>query len=173
MDIDTTIKSSEVAVTTALDGVRMVAAALAAHTRAVLEAATLSPQVGLLDSSLLVAAAGQGPIAEAASEFIAARSKLTAALRAKRDEAQAAANKIVWPLLSELLGAQMPGVVTLSVDGGFQSITERVVGLESISERNGVVSGLVNTSSADGRSRSTRWFVVRDGKPFFEEDGIL
>lgn len=173
MDIDTTSQSAAVAVTSTFDGVRKVAAALAEHTRAVLDAAVLSPQVGILDSSLLVAAAGQGSIAEAAAEYIAARSKLTSALRAKRDEAQAEANKIVWPFLSDLLGAKMPGVVTLGVDGGFQSITERVVGLESISERNGVISGLVNTSSADGRSHSTRWFVVRDGKPFFEQESVL
>jgi hypothetical protein len=129
----------------------------------------LGQRPGIKDEPLHEAAKREGTVAWAAAAYIAARDEFNRILLQQVREAQAEANEVVWPYLSQLFGAPMPGKVTFPSDCGMHPITERVVGLESLHERNGEVSGTLRTSSDDGRSHDTRCFFTRGSAIYFAD----
>ena len=149
--------------------VTAVRAALAKLQMAETQSVLLGQRLGIMDESLHKASKKEGAVGLAAAAFIAARDELNRVLLQQVCEARAEASDIVWPYLTQLFGAQMPGKVTFPSDCGQRPITERVVGLESLCEQNGEVTGVVQTASDDGRIRDTRSFFTCGATVFFAD----
>jgi hypothetical protein len=152
---------------TSTASVAAIRAALANLQAALTQSILLGQRPGIKDEPLLEAACKEGLVAKASAAFLAARDELNRILQRQVHEAQVEVDAIAWPYLTHLFGAQMPGKVTLASDCGLRPITELVVGLESLHERNGEVSGIVRTLSDNGRCRDTRSFFTRGNTVFF------
>jgi hypothetical protein len=146
-----------------------VAIAIGRADAALRQSAILGQRGSLLDDSLVLASRADTDVGKATAAFIQARAALNATLRAQVTEARDAADALVWPFLTRVFGVPMPGVVTLPSDCGMRPIRERVVQLESVHELAGELSGIVRTTSDDGRSSDTRSFFTRDGRAYFSE----
>lgn len=147
----------------------VVQAALLKLHDALMQSILLAQHPGIQSQPLHAAAQKEGVVQLAAAKYIAARDELNSLLQLQVREAEAEANQVVWPYLTQLFGTRMPGKVTLPSDCGHDSITEYVTGLESLHVRNGEISGIVRTSSNDGRSHDTRSFFTQGAKVLFSE----
>jgi hypothetical protein len=146
-----------------------VAIAIGRRESAMHQSIILGQRGTLMDDSLVLASRTDSDLGKVVAAFLGARSALNATLKAQVTEANEAADALVWPFLSRVFGAPMPGVVTLPSDCGMRSIRERVTQLESLHEHAGELSGIVRTTSDDGRSSDTRSFFTRGGRAYFSE----
>lgn len=111
-------------------------------------------------------------LAVLAAKVNEAQEKFNSAINEVVNLANEHCNEMTEQFLQSLLGASAPLKLTLPVEGSVFDKTFTVVGLGSLYEQDGEISGLFNVATDDGRSHSQERFYRKNGQLYFTEPDL-